>query len=236
MGTRNLTFVQVGGKYKVAQYCQWDGYPSGQGLTILKFLHGLSRERMAELKEKCRKAKKVSAKWLEKEWTKFGAKNGMATMEVSKAFAEAHPEFSRDTGPGVLHLLLERAPGMELDLDDNFVGDSLFCEWAYVIDFDAGTFEAFEGFNKKPLADGERFKGYTSKKKGFEYHPCKKAGGWMLNALPTEAEFLQKLDPKEETEVVSPLVEVAAAVAVAQPNPALDAVIAKDNGKGGLKL
>ena len=40
MGTRNLTCVFVNGEYKVAQYCQWDGYPSGQGLTILNFLLG----------------------------------------------------------------------------------------------------------------------------------------------------------------------------------------------------
>ncbi len=43
-GTRNLTCVVVGGEYKVAQYGQWDGYPSGQGLTALNFLRGMDRE------------------------------------------------------------------------------------------------------------------------------------------------------------------------------------------------
>ena len=38
MGTRNLTVVYVDGEYRVAQYGQWDGYPSGQGMTCLKFL------------------------------------------------------------------------------------------------------------------------------------------------------------------------------------------------------
>ena len=38
MGTRNLTMVISENKTKVAQYGQWDGYPEGQGKTILKFL------------------------------------------------------------------------------------------------------------------------------------------------------------------------------------------------------
>jgi len=39
MGTRNLTMVISDGKTKIAQYGQWDGYPSGQGADILAFLH-----------------------------------------------------------------------------------------------------------------------------------------------------------------------------------------------------
>ena len=38
MGTRNLTAVQLNGEYKIAQYGQWDGYPEGQGKTVLSFL------------------------------------------------------------------------------------------------------------------------------------------------------------------------------------------------------
>lgn len=38
MGTRHLIEVVVDGQIKVAQYGQWDGYPSGQGVDVLKFL------------------------------------------------------------------------------------------------------------------------------------------------------------------------------------------------------
>ena len=41
MGTRNITFVIRNGEKKVAQYCQWDGYPTGRGAEVLKFVHGL---------------------------------------------------------------------------------------------------------------------------------------------------------------------------------------------------
>jgi hypothetical protein len=38
MGTRHLTMVVSNNETKVAQYGQWDGYPEGQGVTILTFL------------------------------------------------------------------------------------------------------------------------------------------------------------------------------------------------------
>lgn len=39
MGTRNLTCVVSNERYKVANYGQWDGYPSGLGISLLKFLN-----------------------------------------------------------------------------------------------------------------------------------------------------------------------------------------------------
>lgn len=41
MGTRNITFVKQGDKKVVAQYCQWDGYPTGRGGMILEFVKNL---------------------------------------------------------------------------------------------------------------------------------------------------------------------------------------------------
>ena len=38
MGTRNLISVIENKKPVIAQYGQWDGYPSGQGVDILEFL------------------------------------------------------------------------------------------------------------------------------------------------------------------------------------------------------
>ena len=38
MGTRGLYCVVQDGELKVAQYGQWDAYPSGQGAVVLNFL------------------------------------------------------------------------------------------------------------------------------------------------------------------------------------------------------
>lgn len=49
MGTRNLTVVIKKAKPVVAQYGQWDGYPSGQGATVLNFLKSRNNERRTKL-------------------------------------------------------------------------------------------------------------------------------------------------------------------------------------------
>ena len=38
MGTRHLILVYYKGQYHIAQYGQWDGYPGGQGVTVLHFV------------------------------------------------------------------------------------------------------------------------------------------------------------------------------------------------------
>lgn len=54
MGTRNLTMViDRKGEIKVAQYGQWDGYPSGQGATILEFAK--DKEKMSKLEKELEK-------------------------------------------------------------------------------------------------------------------------------------------------------------------------------------
>ena len=38
MGTRNITRVISNEQLKVCQYCQWDGYPTGAGQSIINFI------------------------------------------------------------------------------------------------------------------------------------------------------------------------------------------------------
>ena len=85
--------------------------------------------------------------------------------------------------------------GPYLEDDINFAADSLFCEWAYVIDLDKRTFEVYEGFNKEPLNEDERFffleeKSYKEHRGVDQYHPVKLVKSWSLDELPTGEEFL----------------------------------------------
>ena len=54
MGTRGLTSVKVNGETKIAQYGQWDHYPSGQGIVALNFLRNFNEEHFRTQLSKCR--------------------------------------------------------------------------------------------------------------------------------------------------------------------------------------
>lgn len=113
MGTRNLTAVYLDGQYKVAQYGQWDGYPEGQGITVLTFL----RDKMdLELfKEALRNSSYIPSEELTALRKQYGAdENGLVTMEDSDRMMEDHPEFSRNTGAGILEMVQNHSEGMKL--------------------------------------------------------------------------------------------------------------------------
>ena len=50
-------------------------------------------------------------------------------------------------------LLANLKTGYMID-NENFLGDSLFCEWAYIINLDSDSLEVYKGFNHNPDAAG----------------------------------------------------------------------------------
>ncbi len=202
MGTRHLTCVVKDGAFKVAQYGQWDGYPSGQGTDILSFLREeLNRETfLANLAQTFTPTEDQIKAW----WLEVGhdieKSNGFVDYAISKQYSAKHPSLSRDTGSKILSLIQNASEPVPLDLYKEFAADSLFCEWAYVIDFDKNTFEIFEGFNQSPLAEDERFYGVTCEGVNKDYHPVRHRKTYQLDALPTNVEFLAELEPDEEDE------------------------------------
>lgn len=196
MGTRHLIVVHAGGAYRIAQYGQWDGYPTGQGASVLKFLHSAD---LPAFKEKCKQLAFATDKQIEAAWVAAGADPGkdLVSMEVAERLKQSNPEFSRDTGAGILRLVMQADRPLLVKDSLSFAGDSLFCEFGYVIDFDTGMFEVYEGFNKEPLSAGDRFFDMPGLEKNGEYEPIKLAKSWPLSALPTEEEFLAALEPAE---------------------------------------
>src|SRR3989304_6129334 len=63
----------------------------------------------------------------------------------------------------------------------NFIKDSLFCEYAYVIDLDKMVLELYKGFQKEPQK-GNRF-GEKLAKGEDTYYPCKKVGEIALKGI-----------------------------------------------------
>jgi hypothetical protein len=74
-------------------------------------------------------------------------------------------------------------------MDVEFAADSLFCEWAYVIDLDKDVFEVYRGFNKRKLGKTHRF-AFLEPKARKEYHPVCLLKSYRLGRLPGQAGFL----------------------------------------------
>lgn len=208
MGTRNLTCIVKDGQYQVAKYCQWDGYPEGQGLKILKYLRSLNLDK---LKENLKYVIPFNYDNYNKRLIEFGVpeedleKNfvGYETYQKIEEYLKLHPSISRDTGADILKLITETNKDIEIHNDLDFAADSLFCEWCYVIDFDKNTFEVYKGFNEEPLKESERFHFLQDKcklQKSFDdiYYPVKFIKLYYLDSLPTEKEFLNDLVKEEE--------------------------------------
>lgn len=198
MGTRHFIGVQLDGEYKIAQYGQWDGYPSGQGLKVLHFIAGLNLDAYADFVEKVRAARFLSKEDVE------AINARIAAGEFPGGWQRTFPHLSRDAGADILGMVATAPAGIALKDSRGFPADSLFCEYAYVIDLDARTLEVFEGFNKQPLAEGERFYGWVEKYPGEDcnasYHPVRLVAKWPLGDLPSEEQFLATLCPPEEEE------------------------------------
>lgn len=229
MGTRGLTAVFFDGGYKIAQYGQWDHYPDGQGVVVLKFCQEwltdpVKTSQFLSQLARCRFIGEDEAKAaVGKVHAHFGTTPdpmGFWPMGHSEYLHdELLPLLDRDHGSKILEfvatgvmtkektkfddvnkwtdsMFTKQLDDLALQNDIEFSGDSLFCEWAYVVDLDANVLEVYKGFNKNPVSPENRFAKYL--KDSGEYHPVVLVKRWSLDALPTEAEFIKTFKEKDE--------------------------------------
>jgi hypothetical protein len=67
-------------------------------------------------------------------------------------------------------------------------GDSVWCEWGYLIDLDERRFEVYQGFQTAPHS-GRFADRATNPRSG--YHAVKLLAAWPLDALPDADEFMR---------------------------------------------
>ena len=198
MGTRHLIAVHSDGKYPIAQYGQWDGYPNGQGKTVLAFLR--DEESVKRLRARLPEISEPTDQEWEDGWRSVGVvEEGWVNQEQSQAFGKLFPFCHRDHGAKILAMVADSIGPAKLQNSLDFAGDSLFCKWAYVVDFDKGAFEVYRGFNKKPVPSGERFADFKGGDGPYarEYFPVRLAKSYRLEELPTEAQFLADFEDDE---------------------------------------
>lgn len=192
MGTRHLICVVKDDEYKIAQYGQWDGYPGGQGCGVLEFVS--DPDNVFKLKSKLAAVRFLDHDGVDKEFIKDYDKNAPQwSNEPDNRSDEQKRWFStyitRDLGADILsNVACSEDKEIILLNSLDFAKDSLFCEWAYVIDYDKMAFEVYEGFNKSPLDETERF--YFDGACDDGYYPVKLVATFALGNLPSSDEFL----------------------------------------------
>lgn len=186
MGTRGFVGFVVDGTEKIA-YNHSDSYPDGLGTDVLGWLRkahlGGARRKAAELR--------VAAPDSQPTADDVERLRGYADMGVGTQQADDWYVLLRHT---------QGKPAAMLDagvIQDGsaFPRDSLFAEWGYVVDFDAETFEVYEGFQKAWHTKG-RF-AHLEPLSGESYYPVALVASWPLHALPTDEAFIATVDPDE---------------------------------------
>ena len=116
MGTRHLTVVIKDNEIKLSQYGQWDGYFTYSGTKFLEFvkenLQSKSKKkqkyRIETFGEKIDTLKKVDEKTYQEFIAikdKYGFDNTLNKSQFAIPFDIMFPQFSRDTGVGILDII-----------------------------------------------------------------------------------------------------------------------------------
>jgi hypothetical protein len=193
MGTRGAFGVRVDGVDKVG-YNQFDSYPSGRGVEVLKFVRAFVAKptfetevyalaRALKVVSDKKKPTKAQQKSLEK-YCDLGVSN-QTPEEWYCLLRHSHGDIAKTLECGYIEDHL------------SFLTDSLFCEWGYIINLDERTLEVYSGFQREPHEKG-RFA--ATKPNSGGYYPVGLVKVYSFDKLPTDAKFIKECDPPEDAD------------------------------------
>ena len=178
MGTRGIYGLRKNGKDKLT-YNHFDSYPEGLGKDILTFI--------AENKSKLNNVYD-NIVLVEEDTT--------PTQEQIEDCKEYTDLSVSEKSTADWYCLLRNIQGYltpYLDKkcyminNEDFIKDSLFCEYGYIINLDENVLEFWIGFQKSPM-QGNRY-GIEEIDKDYGYYPCKN----VLN-IPLDEITIDKVD------------------------------------------
>ena len=162
MGTRGLYGFRKNGVDKLT-YNHWDSYPSCLGRSMIEFI----QEYCLNLNDIYRKIILVDedSKPTERQIKEC---KSLADLSVSeKSLEDWYCLLRNAQGKPEMY-----GQGLRYMIDNkNFILDSLFCEYAYVINLDTKKLEIYKGFQQVP--DKSNIYGCEANLEG--YYPCKLA-------------------------------------------------------------
>lgn len=192
MGTRGMYGFRINGTDKCT-YNHYDSYPEVLGRDITRFAATVRLEAMKEF---------ASAIKL------VDAKTPPTDEQIEKCKRYGYCDFGVSTKSETDWYCLTRklqgdfakmAESMLNEWDyympdeSEFIKDSLFCEYAYIINLDTGTLEYYKGFQREPQ-DGNR---YGEEPNDDGYYPCRLVLEIPLcdaNALKNAVNEMKRID------------------------------------------
>lgn len=184
MGTRGCYGFRKNGVDKLT-YNHWDSYPDCLGETMAEFCKTTSIDEMNEIfdrivlvDENSRPTKAQIVECIE-------YYNG----DVSEQKVEDWYCLLREAqgNPNVYKRGLRY-----MNDNGNFIKDSLFCEFAYIINLDTNCLEFWVGFQKEPC-ENNRYGTETHDDMGG-YYPCKMVSYYPLDAKQTVQEIIDDMN------------------------------------------
>ena len=177
MATRHLLVIVRGGRTRFANYGHSDGGPDDVGLEICKQLHEVMRRDLLLTFKK-----RVEA------LPEFSTAEEFANILNSKGRNDPlHPYLGNNFPRDAVAFIAAGNKVIALQNEEDFAGDSIFCEWVYVVDLDTDVFEVYSGCNTKHPADPEhRF--FWTPIEGKGYPPVLRCT-WKLSDLPPLEKF-----------------------------------------------
>jgi len=149
MGTRGAFGFRVDNQDKIS-YNHWDSYPSGLGSDVASFIRKwCAIHTLDELREKVRVIRLVDE---DDTPTSEDIKKLSAYTDLgvgSQSVEDWYCLFREAQGKPEVYIECGMMPSAQ-----SFLTDSLFCEWAYIINLDTEMFEVYQGFQHNPHNDG----------------------------------------------------------------------------------
>ncbi|RKF59819.1 hypothetical protein OnM2_056055 [Erysiphe neolycopersici] len=150
MGTRGLLGLIIGGKRR-GIYNHWDSYPSGLGKDIVKFILSLKPEQWDEMVKILNEITWVSQNDEADEATAekylalgYGRKR---LLEFDDEVDSSWTDLLNDCR-GADNLIEMQKGNLKHAIEAvHFHQDTLFCEWAYFIDFEKRTLESYQALD-----------------------------------------------------------------------------------------
>jgi hypothetical protein len=140
MGTRNLTkVIDKDGITRVAQYGQWDGYPTYSGTRMLEFISEPTM--LNKIEKSLAKCRFIDQQVIDNTWFSYEALDKWAeAREDYQGFHLIYPSLSRDTGVDILKVIVYSNEDVMLSDESSFEKDELFCEGVYTLNYQTREF------------------------------------------------------------------------------------------------